>query len=142
MLLACHENEVRKAFRDAVREQIESFRSKVFSGEGDIFCKETGVRLFNDGDTHIDHEKRFHELLYDFIREIGLRSFHEVQVKTSQKADRTMTRIADEELAERWERYHAEHALLRPVQKTWNLRHNQLMRKAQMEEDVAEIATT
>lgn len=122
--LASHENEVRKAFREAVTDQIDAFRSKLFSCGDDVFCAETGVRLLNNSDTHIDHHTRFRELMHAFLRSRCI-SVNDVHVSMTNGTYATITTMENREIVERWKRFHAEHAVLRPVIKTWNLQNNQ-----------------
>jgi hypothetical protein len=108
------------AFRNAVTDQIDSFKSKqLLAG---IFCPYTSESLHN-GNCHVDHESplTFYNLVNNFIAE---KSISILDVKISAPEDNQFTaNLIDKNFIEQWQKYHLKTAKLRVISQTGNLSH-------------------
>lgn len=111
--------EATSGFRTEIRTQIKDFRCAFFRQHASPRCPVTNTLLVNDLSTHIDHETPFEDLLSAFLASKNL-NLSGVDVNASQDNDLD-TRLLDQDLADEWRRYHAEHAKLRAVSKLANL---------------------
>jgi hypothetical protein len=96
-----------KAFRLEVREQIEAFKVKALK-------KDMSFWLFRNEQIHVDHVYPFHLLLKDFLSSQGL-ELNEVSTVKQDLVTPTgvpIRGLADQLLAKKWKKYHKKKATL------------------------------
>lgn len=101
------------AFRNDVQEQITTFRRNAFHNKKEHRCPETGIMLKNEMSTHTDHhfrKKTFIQLVEEFIAREET-DFADIAIENCGM----FYRLADRDLANRWNEYHKEHAILRLI---------------------------
>jgi len=136
--------DVQAAFRSAIQEQIFAFRLKLFADKDQTpICCFTGRVLLNDQNTHIDHDERFIELFNAFcaqnrlitdsipIKKIKWSTVYRRECLPGERADYIKNEIDDIDIENKWKEFHAKHAKLQAVHKTWNLRNNQKSKQKQ-----------
>jgi hypothetical protein len=106
-------NDVFAAFRNGIQEQITIFRRNAFHNKKEHICPETGIVLKNEITTHTDHhfrKKTFNQLVNEFL----IKEEVDFKVITIENGG-MFYRLKDRSLAERWNEYHKEHAILRLI---------------------------
>lgn len=101
------------AFRNDIQEQINDFRRKAFHNKREHRCTETGIALKNDFNTHTDHhfrKKTFLHIVGAFIY-ANTMDFNTVEIENCGM----FYRLKDREIADRWNDFHKEHAILRLI---------------------------
>ena len=101
------------AFRNEIQEQITDFRRKAFHNKKEHRCPETGIVLKNEMSTHTDHhfrKKTFNQLVDEFIAKEGT-EFADIAIENCGM----FYKLKDRTLAERWNEYHKDHAILRLI---------------------------
>ncbi len=114
-----------KAFRDSIAYQIISYRNNIFRN-GPIKCIVSGINLYNDKNTHIDHNfdsRPFISIVNSFLKEKQLK--HEDIKTISIGINRD---FEDKQLKLQWQTYHEQQAILRAISKDCNLKHSRYMR--------------
>lgn len=108
-------NQVRIAFRSAIRHQITAERKKFFEIEENPVCDESGIRLTKDN-CHMDHNNpTFEEMVVAFLND---RNLTDDDIELEQKG---LTHcIKDQELHDEWAIYHYDNKNLFPVADTIN----------------------
>lgn len=114
------ESEARAGFRTAIRPQKTAFRAEFddLNAREQQRCPVTN-ELLVAGNTHIDHEPPFEDLLEAFLRESRI-TLSDVAVKPTTDGS-TTTDLYDDELRIRWEEFHQRNAVLRAVSIKANL---------------------
>ena len=106
------------AFRNDIQEQISEFRRRAFHNKREHRCTETGKMLKNDYDTHTDHhfrKKTFVQLVAMFLFNEKI-EFNDVEIENCGM----FYRLKDRSIAEKWDNYHKEHAILRLIHASAN----------------------
>lgn len=109
---------VMKAFRDSIIPQILAFRLSVFRN-GPIKCEVSGIVLYNDSNTHIDHNYNilpFISIVKNFLAEKHL-NFSDIQTVSVD----TLRDFSDPQFKLDWLSYHKQKANLRAISKYSNL---------------------
>ena len=107
------------AFRHDIQEQISDFRRKAFHNKREHICTETGKVLINDYNTHTDHhfrKKTFVQLVEEFVEKEYDVTFHNIQIENCGM----FYRLKDRAIAERWNEYHKQNAILRLIHSSAN----------------------
>lgn len=113
-----------EALREAIRPQISAFRRRAFSSRN-VVCAITGASLVNDPSTHIDHHRPlFRDLADEFIDEEGGQGSIHFGEPTDTSSAASMT---DSDQSLRWQKFHADRAVLRAVTKQANLRRSKVL---------------
>lgn len=95
-----------KALRFEIDTQITEFRRKTFNSGETINCELCSKRLQNDKNSHIDHVKKFKEIVAEFLI---LEPFIETKSIGCGRV------LVDERIKKRWHEFHKKHAILRPL---------------------------
>ena len=101
------------AFRNEIQEQIKTFRDNAFRRAERIRCPETGIYMRQNYDAHTDHhfrKKTFVQLVAMFLFNEKL-EFNDVEIENCGM----FYRLKDRSIAEKWDSYHKEHAILRLI---------------------------
>lgn len=116
-----HEQRVRSAFRETVRDQVVAFRKKSFARSQTLQCAITGAEVTSAA-AHIDHKppKTFSVLVDTFLRERSV-SFTEIGLSPMAYDGFMITGLADKPLANAWYAYHAQEAVLQVTSAKANL---------------------
>lgn len=112
--------EIFDAFRNAITYQIEEFKKEKLTDSS--VCPYTNEKL-NNGNSHVDHESplTFYSLVNKFLKEESIDLF---DVKISEPQDNQFTTsLINNQLIERWKKYHLKNAKLRIISATGNLSH-------------------
>jgi len=111
---------VKRAFRNAVDDQVYSFKRLYFDNTDDPQCALSDERIEFVG-SHVDHipPDDFDDLTKRFLFDERLR-FDQVVVISTEDGQFGDS-LADEDLSRRWQEYHREHAHLRVVSGKANL---------------------
>lgn len=111
--------EVMRAFRDTVSDQINSYRQDVFKDSlATIVCPVSGLSLFDDAETHIDHNYDvlpFKDLVDNFFTEHKINPY-ELDVESLG----ITRRVDDHQVTKAFKEYHKQHAQLRAIHKSAN----------------------
>lgn len=119
-----HAQDVRKAFRDAIGDQMLEFKRAALSA-GPVSCPCTGEPL-GLASCHVDHvaPDTFLVLLGHFLAAEGI-GYGQVRVRPTSDGD-VYNYLDDAGLADRWLKFHRERAKLRLLSRTGNLSHAKL----------------
>lgn len=118
-----HDEEVRAAMREAVRDQKLAARDAAFAN-GEVRCPITG-ELLTPQTCHVHHDEReFLELADAFAGEIG--GYERIEVVAGDGV--IGRRLVDEDLKRRWQEFHERNARLVVVSVRANLSHLRLGR--------------
>jgi hypothetical protein len=101
-----------KAMRHEINGQIEQFRKKIFNTTQTVECELCSKSLKNDPNTHIDHVNPFIDIANSFLD-------FEPNVQT--KSTGYVRIIIDENIRQKWWKYHETYATLRPLCANCNL---------------------
>lgn len=109
-----HLQEVIKACRYDVVDQIAKFRSMAFGTKKYVRCGITGLNV-QSKDAHIDHKppKTFNQLVFLFLKDNNLTLDQVAIDKLDDVGDIANRTLRDESLRKRWQQYHQQHADLR-----------------------------
>ena len=122
------EKDVVSAFRQAISDQIISFKTKSFSGDVLPVCPYLKISIqFHEA--HVDHAapKTFRRLVSDWL---ALEKLTLGEVIVSSPSDNQwVSELVNSEQRDSWSRFHLEQASLRIVSKTANLSHAKLTPK-------------
>jgi len=102
-----------KAFRCEIEYQIKNFRKEFLNNSSK--CELCNNKLKNDANTHVDHIIKFRDILKKFLQKIKS-DF----VDTKSIGVRRI--IKDEEIRNKWIKYHKKHSKLRLLCKKCNLK--------------------
>lgn len=106
------------AYRHDIQDQIKEFRVRSFHNKLTHKCPETGLTLKNNYDTHTDHHFR-KKTFVDLVKEFNAK--YDVDFGTVEIENCGMFyRLKDRSLAEKWQAYHRENAILRLIHVTAN----------------------
>ena len=118
--------------RSTVSQQVDEFRAQVFSSGEPVICPETRAVLHNDASTHIDHDFRltpFSELVEGFCKEnkyvLWQLNVFRLPFCTQQPLAYKTVRLLfphHQTVRLQFQQYHREHAKLRAVAKSANLK--------------------
>lgn len=111
------------AMRCEITPQTRLFYDESFAGPAKPVCALSGGALSRKG-THADHAAplTFHVLVFDFLKSLNLSPEFVRIVEEGHLKVVGARYLEDRELAERWQRYHQRHAVLRLVSKVANLK--------------------
>jgi hypothetical protein len=101
------------AFRNEIQEQIKNFKDNSFRRHDRVRCEETGMYMRQNTDVHVDHhfrKKTFNQLVEEFLSKEEA-DFTDIAIENCGM----FYRLKDRSLAERWNEYHKEHAILRLI---------------------------
>jgi len=101
------------AFRNDIQTQIKLFRDNAFKRVERIRCPETGIYMRQNYDAHTDHhfrKKTFVQLVAEFLFKEKI-EFNDVEIENCGM----FYRLKDREIADRWNDFHKEHAILRII---------------------------
>jgi hypothetical protein len=115
---------VQSAFRNAIRPQVDAFRSSCGEPSALMLCPVSGD-LITLADAHVDHQPEFAAILNKFLQDEGV-AVPDVSVVGGNDGD-TAWRIDDEAFLLRWQEFHKANAGLRLVSRRANL---SILRKA------------
>ena len=110
-----HAQKCRTAMRVAIRDQRDAKRAWLFS-HGIVRCAITG-QLLTPANCHMDHKTPFSRLAAQFAREEG--GWQRIVVRDHNGWLGQL--MADPGQSQRWQSFHARHAVLQPVLATVNL---------------------
>lgn len=115
-----HRSQVLDALRRSIVDQVAAARAAVLGSGRPLVCSVTNTPILSVAELHMDHANpTFLELAEQFIaRHGGVSAF---RILPDAGAGITYTELEDKALEGRWQDYHQERAVLRPVLKRVNL---------------------
>ncbi len=112
----------KEACRDIVSPEVMEFRHRAFdaaSADGHITCPVLGIPISRIGQSHVDHQPPFDDLVEEFIQ---LEAISVESVELSGSGDGHVRKgFTDPMLTERWKAFHTTRARLRVVSALANL---------------------
>lgn len=109
----------KSAFRYAIHDQIRQFKNELFSHSDHVICPISGLRLYNDAQTHIDHHFEtltFDDIILNFCRE------HNIDINSVETSSHgTYRTLTDKKIEDMFKQYHLQHANLRALHASANL---------------------
>lgn len=121
-----HYKKVIRALRVLVEPQTMAFKQRFFDENGSVPCPLTGEWI-TFLSSHVDHVPplTFDVLVDRFCREFAV-DLNAVLLRNELADNVYVDELGDDELAERWVRFHDEHAVLRVVSRLANLSHSKI----------------
>ncbi|NEP69024.1 hypothetical protein [Moorena sp. SIO3A5] len=115
-----YKDDVYKAFRSEIHDQIKEFREREFQKPKNDWLKRLSQKdRFN---VHVDHLISFSELIEEFCRIHDIYPSH-LEITRNSDDDRFLA-FRDREIAKKWQRFHRQRAKLQVVTKEENYRRN------------------
>lgn len=105
------------AFRHEIYPQIKNFKDNAFRRTDKVRCPETGTYMIQNADAHVDHhfrKKTFVQLVEEFLETEA--DFKDIAIENCGM----FHRLKDRALAERWNEYHKQNAILRLIHSSAN----------------------
>jgi hypothetical protein len=115
-----HRTQVLAALRHAIADQVAVARNAALSSEQPLVCSVTSAPIPSAAELHIDHaDPTFLVLAEEFITGNG--GVDALRILPDSGSGVSYIELEDKVLEERWQEYHRERSVLRPVLKRVNL---------------------
>ena len=116
-------NKIRAAFRNTINDQIKDFKNSFFSENVSRTCPKTGLVLYNNSDTHVDHDYEssmtFKNMVTNFTT---LNNLDDKDLQT--KCVDNIFVFQNTNITKLWQDYHSVNASIQCIHSSENLKHS------------------